>query len=169
MNDTHRHTGSSGDGNKVKLQAIEGLLGFIQNVVTSEPVGLQYQVDRIDPSFDSGDESYTVGFQPKCLIMFGFGHNGFTGIDENYFSYGFADGTNNYCLSKNYNTAISPAVVIQDIRNYLVSNGVDSTHYARLTLKSFDTNGFTTTAETLNDPADGRSVSLGRYTYLAIG
>lgn len=170
LTDLHRHLGTSGDGNKVKTSSIEGLLFFIQSIVPSAPIGLQYFVSRITPTVTSGDQSYTgVGFQPKNLIMFGLARDSFTPALANYFTFGFSDGTNNYCFSKNGDEQITGKVKDQSIRNYILSNGWDSNHYVRATLKSFDSDGFTLTWEILNNPADGASVTNDRYIYLAIG
>ena len=169
ITDTHRHSGGATDGNKIQYTAIEKLFAYIQSKVTDDPVGLEYEVERINPSFNSGDESFTTAFQPKLIIMFGFATDTFAPAQANYFTYGFGDADNNYCLSKNGDKQVTGLTKDTSIREYLASNGWSSDNYARLTLKTLNATSFTTTAETYNIAADGGSVGLGRYIYLAIG
>jgi len=165
LSENHRHGGGMGDGNKINTKAVDGLLNFVLSQVITESGDLNYFVNRFNPSTNSGDESYTVGFEPKCVIIFGIGNNSYIGNVQDYFSFGFADSDNQFCFNKaKIPSGLSPN---QTIENYIIYHSVGGS-YSRATLKSLDSNSFTLTWE-IYSQGDATSVSNGRYIFLAIG
>ncbi len=174
LSDIHRHGGGAGDGNTLKVGALEGILELVQSFAPEISTDLDYYVGRFDPSVSSGDQSYsTPGMTPKMIIIFGIGHNGYTGTTMHYFSYGFANGSEQCCFNKTGDDDYD--VDNQTMENYVIyhwkgyEDGGVHKCYTRAAFKSFNTGSFTLTWETHASDCDTQTVTPGRYVYLAIG
>ena len=127
-----------------KINLMESRIATLEASMLNFPQ-IKVKTGRLSINTSSGNYSVTgVGYQPTKLIAMSTGDDTVAGIVSANYSIGFADGTNTYTLSGTTDAWHPTADRTYQSSSYLLDMyGANETSAARVTLVSFDSDGFT--------------------------